>query len=408
MKNRKYILLFLFFPALIFPGERKEFNLSEIISLGLKNNPQILANEQKVKAKKAIYESSKLFFNPEIEYEIGQGKTLDTKEKVNTGGIAIEQSIENPIKRKHRIRMSEKNWQASGYSLNFSKLEVIYEIKNIFFTILLQRNLEEIGLKNLDSIKKTYQLIEKRAKLGEVKQLEAIKLNVEILKAQNELERIKTELKLAKDNLNKFLGNVLPPEFSVQGKLDYKKLKIEEKFLVDKISAIHPLLKKKEKELELSISNISYVKWQRIPDPKLKAFIQNEIDGKNKGLGITMEIPLWNFKSKEIAEAESLFLKEKLELKALEIELTTEAKSKFRQLQLTEQKIELFYTGLLAQAEQSLKIAKISYEQGEISLMDYLDSQRTYNEIIKDYYQALYEWNSNKASLERSIGEEIK
>lgn len=410
MKNK--ILIFFICPLFFIPffgvKNKNQLTLSEIISIGLKSNPQLLAKEQEVKAKKASYESSKLLLNPEIEYEKGQGKSLETDEKVNTGGISLEQPLENPIKRKYRIRMYEKNWQASQYSLNSSRLEVIYGIKNFFFMILSQRSLEQLALKNLESIKKTYELTERRVELGELKELEAIKLKVEFLKAQNVLKRTKTELRLAKDNINKFLGNMLPPDFSIQGKLDYKKMTMDEKSLLDKTLSLHPLLKKKEKEMELSQSNINYIKWQRIPDLRLKAFIENEIDGKNKGLGISMEIPLWNFKSKEIAEATSLFLKEKQELKALKIELLTEVKSKLEQMKLSEQKIDLFRTGLLDQAEESLKIAEISYEQGEISLIDYLDSQRTYNEVVKDYYQALYEWNSNKASLEKSIGVEIK
>ncbi|MFQ5721431.1 MAG: TolC family protein, partial [Candidatus Aminicenantales bacterium] len=88
-----------------------------------------------------------------------------------------------------------------------------------------------------------------------------------------------------------------------------------------------------------------------IPDPKLKAFMAKEIDGQNKGFGLTMEIPLWNFKSKEIAAAENLFLKEKKELKAVKIELTTEVKNKFKKLKLSDQKIGLFQSGLPTQAE---------------------------------------------------------
>lgn len=266
----------------------------------------------------------------------------------------------------------------------------------------------EIASKNLEFIKKTHQLIEKRVALGESKELESIKLKVEVLKAQNELRRRETALKLARDNLNKFLGKVLPPDFSLSGKLGYKALTIDEQSLIERASAIHPLLKMNREEMEGLQSNIQFIKWQRIPDPELKAFIENEIDGKNKGVGISIEVPIWNLRTKEIAEAEGLFLKKKQELKALELELETEVKSGFKQLRLAEQKIDLFHSGLLDQASESLKLARISYEQGEISLMDFLDSQRTYNDVIKDYYQALYEWNSYKASLEKSTGVELK
>jgi len=410
MKNKinTFSLLLFLLLAFAFPEEKKDFILPEILSLGLRNNPLLLAKIQEVEAKKAAFQSSKLFLNPEIEYHRGKGTPYHSEEKVDTEGFSISQPLENPFKRKYRIRMFEKEWQASESSLDFSRLEIIYEIKRLFYKILLYKNNEELAFKNLNSLKEIHQLILKRVKLGEVKELEGIKLYVETLKAQNELNKVQTELRLAKENINKFLGNSLPSDFTIQGNLSYKFVSLDEKSLVDKALLSHPLIRKKEGELEFAESNLSYVRWQRFPDPKLSGFINEEIDGKNKGIGISVEIPLWNFKSKEIAEAKSLVLKQKEESKASRMELTTEIKTKLSKLRLSEQTIELFLSGLLKQGEESLKIAEVSYKQGEISLIEYLDSQRTYYSILEDYQDSLYDWNVDKASLEKSIGEEIK
>jgi len=222
------------------------------------------------------------------------------------------------------------------------------------------------------------------------------------------LNKTAAELRLAKENLNKFLGNSLPSNFSVLGKLEYRPLEIDDKALLEKALLSHPLIKGKEKDLESAESNLRYVKWQRLPDFKLSGFIDNELDGKNKGVGISLDIPLWNFKSKEIAEADSLLQKENQELRAFKMEITTEVKVRLNEQRLSEQTINLFHEGLLKQAEESLKISEESYKQGEISLIDYLDSQRTYNSILKDYQDSLYAWNANKAALEKATGEEIK
>ena len=410
MKNKIFFSLFLLatFTASVLSNEKKEFDLPEIINLGLKNNPLISAKLREVEAKKAAYQASKLLFNPELEFHKGKGEFFDTSVERNTDGVSLSQYLENPLKRHYRIQMHEKDWQASEYLFNFSKLEVTFEIKNLFYKILLLNNKKGFAQKNLDSIKKIHKLIEKRARLGEVKELEAIKLYVETLKAQNELNKIQTELKLAKENLNKFLGYSLPPDFSVLGELDHRPLAMAEKTLLDKALLSHPLVKTKEKDLEYAKSNLSYVKWQRFPDFTLSGFINNELDGKNKGIGISLDIPLWNFKSKEIAEAENLRLKQSEELRALKMEITTEVKVKLNQLRLSEQSINIFHTGLLKQAEESLKISEISYKQGEISLIDYLDSQRTYYSILKDYQESLFAWNADKAALEKATGGDIK
>ncbi len=90
------------------------------------------------------------------------------------------------------------------------------------------------------------------------------------------------------------------------------------------------------------------------------------------------------------------------------MEISTEIKALMNEQRLSEQTIKLFHEGLLKQAEESLKISEEIYKQGEISLIDYLDSQRTYNSILKDYQDSLYAWNVNKAALEKATGEEIK
>lgn len=397
-----------FFCALATPQEKKQFTLPEIIGLGINNNPTLLAKAQEVAAKKAAFQASKRLVNPELEAHMGEAKFHDTSEKRNTDGISLSQYIENPFKRHYRVQMFEKDWQASDYLFHFSRLEITFRIKQLFYEVLLLKNKKELAQKNLGSLEETHQLILKRVNMGETKELEAIKLYVETLKARNELNRTDTGLRLAKENLNKFLGNSLPSDFMVSGKLDYRPLEIDEDALLKKALLSHPLIKGKERNLEFAESNLSYVKWQRLPDFKLSGFIHDELDGQNKGVGISLDIPLWNFKSKEIAEAESLQQKANQELIALRMEISTEVKSRLNEQRLSEQTIKLFHEGLLKQAEESLKISAESYKQGEISLIDYLDSQRTYNSILKDYQDSLYAWNTNKAALEKVTGEEIK
>jgi outer membrane protein TolC len=402
------LIFFLFIPSFIRPAEKKEFDLSEILDLALENNPLLSAKKNEVEARKASYEAAKRLANPELELNVGRAKAYDEDLERNTGGISLSQYVENPFKRHHRIQVYAKDWEAVLFNQDTLILEMTFTIKNLYFDILRLKSIRELAQKNLDSIQKIHQLIEKRAKLGEIKELEAIKLYVESLKAQRELNQIQTDLLLAKEKLNQYLGNMLPPDFSTLGSLEFKKKGVEETAALQKALDTHPRLKEKETRVEQTNSQWSYVKWQRFPDFKLSGFSQKELDGRNTGVGISMDIPLWSFKSKEIREAENLTRMEEEELRALRMEIATEVKANLNRLKLSEQSLQIFHQGLLKQAEESLKIAEVSYTQGEISLIDYLDSQRTYNSILNDYLDSLYRWNTDKAALEKAIGEEIK
>lgn len=410
MRNRIFVFLTLLalLPAFLHPSEKKEFNLIEIIDLGLQHNPLLSAKWNEVEARKASFQASKRLSNPELEYQRGKAKSWDNTSERDTEGISLSQYLENPFKRHYRVQVYEKDWMAAEFSHKMLTLDVIFEIKQLFYRILLLKTKQDLAQKNLDSIQKILKLIEKRAKLGEVKELEAIKLYVETLRAQNELNRIQTDLLLARENLNKFLGNALPADYSIQGTLAYSRLGFADALLMENALLTHPRVKEKETRLEQAKSNLSYVKWLRLPDFKISGFHHKELDGRNTGIGISLDIPLWNFRSKEIQEAENLYLKQEDELRALQMELSTEIKSMINQLRLSDQSLQIFHQGLLKQAEESLKISEISYTQGEISLIDYLDSQRTYFSILNDYQDSLFKWNADRAALEKAIGEELK
>ncbi len=403
-----FLLLLLLTSSSVRSLEKKTFSLSEIINYALENSPLLRAKQKEVQAREASYEASKRIINPELEYQRGRAKSWDQKNERTTEGISLRQYVENPFKRHYRIQVSESDWRAATFSYSTLTLEVIFEVKKIFNEILLLESKQDLASQNLDSIQKIHRLIEKRAELGEIKELEAIKLYVEFLRAQNELNRIKTELTMAQENLNQLLGKVLPLDFLLSGELIYTETAIQEETLLQKALLNHPRIKEKEARLDQAKSNESYVRWQRFPDFRISGFSHKELDGRNTGIGITLDIPLWNFRSREIQEAENLSLMEEEKLKALRMEATTRVKSRINQLKLSEQNLQIFHQGLLQQAEQSLKISEVSYTQGEISLIEYLDSQRTYFSILNDYQDSLYRWNVDKAALEMAIGEELK
>jgi len=387
---------------------KKAYSLQEILDIGLANSPLVAAKAQELNAKLAAYRAAKRLTNPELSLTWGKAESYDALVQRNTSGFSISQPLENPFKRHYRIQVFERDWEASEYLLEFHKLELKYAIKNHYYQILLQKKKSDLAQKNADSIAEIHRLIVKRAQLGEVKELEAIKLQVESLRAQNTLNKVWTEFQLAKERLNEVLGNSLPPDFSLQGELEYNPQDTDEHFLLTEILPFHPLIKEKEKRNEQAQENIRYVKWKLLPDFKLVGFSKKELDGRNKGLGISFDIPLWNWRTKEADEAESLLFKQNQELRAIKLELMTEAKARINQLRLSARAIKLFTSGLLKQAEESLKIAEVSYTHGEISLIDFLDSQRTYFSIMTDYQDSLYAWNTDRAALERAIGEDLQ
>jgi cobalt-zinc-cadmium efflux system outer membrane protein len=393
--------------AELYPQQKNSFRLEELVALGLEHNPQVSASWQNTVAREAAFQASRRLFNPELEFWFGQAESYDQMEERSTFGLSVTQPLENPFKRRYRVQMKKEAWEEALHGHAFQVQEVAFRIKFQYFELLLLKEKQALLGEIERSIRETHQLIAKRAELGEVRELEAIKLYVETLKVQKALTALRSEQELAHEKLNNLVGNSLPPDYQVSGALQFQTRELDEAALLARALSLHPLINAKKKQLAQSLNNTLYVKWQRLPDLAIRGFSDSELDGKNQGVGIALDIPLWNFKGRELAEAESLTHKIELEYTALQMDVSREVRARLRQVKLAGETIAIFTSGLLHQARESLKIADISYREGEISLLDFLDSQRTYNSIMGDYHQALFAWNAELAALEKAIGEPI-
>jgi len=168
-------------------AEKASYSLREILAIALENNPLLAAKHREAEARKASYQASKRLINPELEYQRGSATSWDRIEKRTTEEISLSQRLENPFKRHYRIQAYEKEWKAASSAYEALASEIRYEVKVLFYRILLLEARQELSRKNLESIQAMHRLIRKRVELGEVKELEGIKLFVETLKARNAL-----------------------------------------------------------------------------------------------------------------------------------------------------------------------------------------------------------------------------
>jgi cobalt-zinc-cadmium efflux system outer membrane protein len=389
-------------------AQESSYTLEELISLGLERNPRIAAGEMEAAARESAYHASRRLYNPEFEFRLGRAESHDGLVGRGTFGLAVTQPIESPFKRRHRIDVEKNVWEESLQSQAFRVLEVVFDIRVRFYSLLLLQEKEGLLEKITESVKAMEILVRKRAELGEVKELDAIKLQVEVLKAEKEAAALRAELETARENLNILLDNGLAPGFKVTGRLEFDPVPLNEDVLLGRALAGHPLIQAKISRLEQRRSGVLFVKGRRFPDLALTGFNDSELDGLNRGVAVTLAVPLWNFRSKELEEAVSLSRMSERELGAARLELANEIRASVRRVRLAERTLSIFDTALLRQVGESLDIAEVSYREGEISLLDFLDSQRTYYSVLGDYHQALFDWNASMAALEKAVGETIR
>lgn len=76
----------------------------------------------------------------------------------------------------------------------------------------------------------------------------------------------------------------------------------------------------------------------------------------------------------------------------------------FQDAQTAAEQIDLFEKELLKQAQETLRIAQFSFQQGASGLLDVVDAQRVYRQTQLDYAQARFELSVALTRLERATG----
>lgn len=212
------------------------------------------------------------------------------------------------------------------------------------------------------------------------------------------------ELDQNRSHLNTFLRNALPEGYLLEGTLAADATEPELDFLKREILPGHPVLRRALKEREAAIQELRESQTSWLPDPVISGSSRREMDGDVRSFGIGLRIPLWNqSRAATQSSREKVRLAEYRE-ESIRLELEAQLMIHHNHLSLTRRTLRLFEEGLLREAEASMEIAEVSYRAGEISFMEYLDARRTSHSIQIQRQQALYDWNVERAALDRAAG----
>jgi len=418
-------LLLLVFPAILAPGlqspsgaqdapprvasaqeayAQESFTLEDLLRIGRERNPSLLSLRAEQDALVAGRRDAGRFQNPELEYEAGEGDLFDSSENKSVREFTVRQPIGNLLARHYRMGSLEYEVEAAGEKLRFGTLGVDYEIRLHFYRILYLRELLALARQNEETLEEIRGLIEARAQAGEVRNLEAIRLRVEHLRAQNEVQAVELELAQFRQHLRMFLDNVLPESYALEGELTADVILPEFRQLEAEVLPRHPLLQQAAKRQEAASQQIKASQYGWFPSPVVSATSAQELDGDIFKLGIGVQVPLWNFSRAAVERDRQNLRQLEHEGEGLLLELQAELMIHHNHLQLHRQTLQLIQEGLLEEADTSMEIAETSYREGEISFVEYLDALRTYQSIQIEFRQALYDWNRELAELDRAAG----
>ena len=386
--------------------ETRTFDLDRIIELALERNPAILSAKSVIEQNEGLRTQAGAYPNPTVGGQTGSGTLRDpsTGPRVTEYGVTLQQTVEWPGMRAARQDAAEAGLAGATVGLDEAKLNLIAEVKGMFYELLLAERTVDLLQQNLEIVQEVARIVKARVRSGEGPQFEAVKADVEVLKAKQEMTKAKNVVRVKFVALDTLTAGALGPRYKVQGDFRSLRDRLDPEQMAARDLSQHPVLKRQGKVVEQAESTVTKERQSRVPNITFFGAYARDTGREGVVGGVSLPTPLWYRQQGHIAAALGTQRKEEAELIRSRNDLARAINQHAREAETAQDQILVYEEGLLKQAQEALRIAQLSFRQGASSLLDVLDAQRVQRQITVDYNQARFELSLALTRFERAVG----
>jgi cobalt-zinc-cadmium efflux system outer membrane protein len=382
------------------------FELDRIIELALERNPAIATARSVIEQNEGGQIQAGAYPNPLITAQSADAAIRDPSNGIRMieRGVTVHQTVEWPGMRSARKDAAGAGLEGATVGLEVAKLNLIAEVKGLFYELLLAERTVDLLQQNLDIVQEVARIVKARVRSGEGPQFESVKAEVEVLKAKQELTKAKNAVRVRLVGLDTLTAGGLGPRYKVQG--DFRSLRdhLDPEQMAARDLSQHPIIKRQGKLVEQAEITVSKERQGRVPNVTMFGGYAREAGREAVFGGLTVPTPIWYLQQGHIATALGSQRKEEAELLRARNDLARAINQHAREAETAQEQILVYEEGLLKQAQEALRIAQLSFRQGASSLLDVLDAQRVQRQITVDYNQARFELSMALTRFERAVG----
>ena len=404
------LLLFLFFGLLTnSASSNPQYNLQDLIDIAKRENPILDVLKAKEDAARSSVVTAESYLNPEIEVGIGPSRfrtpNTSTNQRRNYG-VNISQPLEFPNVRGAKKAVAESRVNYASSVTEATMINLSLQIKKAFYDVLQNEAVLKIAEGDRDALKNIREKVALRVEVGEALRYELIKADTELVAAQRDADAALLRISESKFYLRGLVSKSLTDSFGLVGSLPPSDINLNADFLRNEISK-SPKLKQIKASADIAENRLRLEEKLINPGLTLNAGVDQDPDITSYRFGISIPIPIWNRRQGQIGEAAAGYRELQAQYTDQELALKRDIESAFQRYLIAQQQVKTFESGLLEQAESVLKVAESAYRYGERGILEYLDAQRTFRLVRKDYLASKYDYVIAILEIEQLLGMDI-
>jgi len=392
--------------------EKELLSFEEYLSLVGNKNLGYASQKYNVSMAEAAIQTANMFPDPQLEME-----TTNNGVNQNMGyvyGASLGWTLELGGKRKARVNLAKNQSELSKIQLQDFFRNLRADASLGYIDALKSRALLEVQQDSYQNMQQLAKSDSIRYRLGTISLVTSKQSKLEAASLLNEVYQAESAEQQALTSLSVFLGESKITDRDVAGDFNaFNRYFSIDDLILQALNERADLLAARQ-NTEVAKSQISLEKANRVIDLGISAGAERHTEATNEiapsptvnavKMGISIPLKFSNRRNAGLKIAEMAHSQAEVEYKQIEQSIKAEVMQAYQQYTATQKQLRQFHNGMLTEAQSILEGITYSYKRGESSILEVLNAQRTYNNVRKDYYQALADNAAALIELERKVG----
>ena len=387
-------------------------SLDQAIDLALTHNHALKATRTLILQNQAQEITANLRPNPTFEAD-SQFMPFFTPQDFTSNNLNQDQQFDLGIgylfergrKRQRRLQAARDQTAVTRAQVTDAERTLAFNVGQQFVGVLLAESTLQFALEDLKGFQQTVDLSELQRKAGFIAEGDLLKIKLQLLQFQTDVSSARLARVQALVGLRELLGyDAVPSNFDVLGNLEYQPLKVKLEDLQARALRERPDFRAAELGITAANSQVLLAKANGKVDVT-GTLEYSHVSGEN-GLSafVSFPLPVFDRNQGEIARTQYAFTQAQEQQQSTSDMVLSDVSDAYEAVESNDEVVRLYTSGYLKQAQDSRDISQYAYRRGAASLLDFLDSERSYRATQLAYRQALASYMTALEQLKEAVG----
>jgi len=390
-----------------------KITLEQAIDLALKHNHNLLAARTTIRQNEAQEITANLRPNPTVftdwEYlplvHPNGASFIDYLRDSTEGDIGMSYLFERGKKRQHRLQAAKDATTVTRSTVADNERTLAFQVAQSFIDVQLAESSLELALQDLNSFQKTVEISEHQFKAGAESQGDFLKIQLQLLQFQQDVEQAELSKTQALSDLRQQLGyESVPAEYDVAGEFDYQPLHLTFPDLQMKALENRPDLRAAVQGIAAAGSQYDLAKANGKVDVTGAANYSHVNSISALTFNVSVPLPIFDRNQGEIARTQYARTQAQEQEAAARGQVMTDVKDAWEAVQSSARVARYFQATYLEVAQKNRDISEYAYRRGATALLDFLDAERTYRSTQLAWRQTIAAYLVALEQLRQAVG----